>query len=337
MDLASLRILRLAVGVALATASSYALALPLPFLAIVLVIVLLAQPSRPLPFVKGLVLSLVVLVVTSAGVLFVPLLQHYPASAVLIQALTLTALFFVSVRTANPAMTILVMATSMIPVAGFQSQALALGVCQTVAVGVVLGVIVSGVSGALFPEHAPIKKPAYVAPEAAGWLAIRAMLIVMPVLTLALSNPAFYMPAIMKSVQLGQQASGAHARREGRELVWSTLAGALAAFGIFVVLRVFPHLWMLTLWCGLAALLFGFKLYGAWATKLRPTFWLNALMTTFIVLGPGIEDSANGDDVWSKGVMRVGLYIALALYAWLMVIVLEHLRSYWRTTRYVRT
>ena len=48
----------------------------------------------------------------------------------------------------------------------------------------------------------------------------------MPVFVLALTNPAFYLAAIMKTVTLGQQAGATNARSAGRELVGSTLMGA---------------------------------------------------------------------------------------------------------------
>lgn len=48
-----------------------------------------------------------------------------------------------------------------------------------------------------------------------------------------------------------------------------------------------------------------------------------------LLLGPAIEDSANGKDVLTASAMRVALFVAVALYAWATVWVLEH----WRATR----
>jgi hypothetical protein len=50
-----------------------------------------------------------------------------------------------------------------------------------------------------------------------------------------------------------------------------------------------------------------------------PSFWLNALTTTFIVLGPGMEDAAAGKDVYAASLSRVALFLALTLYAWAVV------------------
>ena len=51
----------------------------------------------------------------------------------------------------------------------------------------------------------------------------------MPVFVLALTNPALYLAAIIKTVMLGQQACSTTARSAGQELVGSTLMGAFMA------------------------------------------------------------------------------------------------------------
>ena len=52
-------------------------------------------------------------------------------------------------------------------------------------------------------------------------------------------------------------------------------------------------------------------------------------MTMLIVLGPAIEDAANGKDVYIASAIRVALFVAVALYAWATVWVLER----WRASR----
>jgi hypothetical protein len=76
--------------------------------------------------------------------------------------------------------------------------------------------------------------------ENARWVAWRGTLIVMPVFVLALTNPSFYMAAIMKTVALGQQAGETDARNAGRELVGSTLMGALIALAVCSACRCGP-------------------------------------------------------------------------------------------------
>ena len=70
----------------------------------------------------------------------------------------------------------------------------------------------------------------------------------LPVFVLALTNPSFYVAAIMKSVALGQQAGSTSTRSAGQELVGSTLMGAAIAGCIWFGLSMRPNLWMLMLW-----------------------------------------------------------------------------------------
>ena len=54
---------------------------------------------------------------------------------------------------------------------------------------------------------------------------------------------------------------------------------------------------MLALWLMAAALWCGTAMFGARRSAFRPSFWGNALITALILLGPAIEDSANGKSV----------------------------------------
>jgi hypothetical protein len=131
----------------------------------------------------------------------------------------------------------------------------------------------------------------------------------------------------MKTVALGQQAGETDARHAGRELVGSTLMGALIALAVWLGLSLWPSLWMLMLWLMAAALWAGSALFGARRTGLRPSFWSNALITSLILLGPAIEDSASGKSVLKGAVMRVTLFVGVALYAWATVWALERWRA----------
>ena len=73
----------------------------------------------------------------------------------------------------------------------------------------------------------------------------------------------------------------------------------------------------------------GARLFGVKATALPPSFWSNALVTMLILLGPAIEDSANGMDVFKASATRICLFVGVALYAWGTVWGLER----WRASR----
>jgi hypothetical protein len=76
-----------------------------------------------------------------------------------------------------------------------------------------------------------------------------------------------------------------------------------------------------------AALFAGSALFGARRSRFRPSFWSNALITTLILLGPAIEDSASGKSVLKGAVMRTTLFVGVALYAWATVWALERWRA----------
>ena len=77
---------------------------------------------------------------------------------------------------------------------------------------------------------------------------------------------------------------------------------------------------------------FSCKLYGHSSSRLAPSFWLNAFVTMLILLGPAVEDSANGKDVYLAFAVRIGLFVAVTIYAWAAILVLEALRN-WRARR----
>jgi hypothetical protein len=333
MDRADKAVLRLGVGVGLSALIAYGLALPAPFVVCVLTVLLLCKPGPPIPFLKGAVMGFVIAALLVVGVLMVPILENYAVTGVMLTGALLYAVFFAGARSANPLTIFLVIAITFIPVAGVAEQALATGLALAVGVGLGTGVLVSGVSHAFSPDApAPAQvaaPPAAVSPETASWSALQATLVVMPVFVLALTNPAFYLAAIMKTVTLGQQAGATNAQSAGRELVGSTLMGAWMAALVWFGLTLRPNLWMLILWMVAAALWAGAKLFGVRPTSFAPSFWANALATMLILLGPAIEDSANGKDVYAASVVRVTLFVGVALYAWATVWALER----WRASR----
>jgi len=333
MDRADKTVLRLAIGLGLAVLVAYGLALQAPFLVCVMAALILCNPGPPIPFLKGAVSALVFAALMAAGVLMVPLLENYALAGIALTGALLYAVFFSSVRRANLLTTILVITITLIPVVGVADQALASAINVTLAMGIGVGILVSSVSHAFFPDApAPAGKaamPAVPSRESASWMALRATLVVMPVFVLALTNPSFYLAAVIKTVALGQQASSTSARTAGRELVWSTLMGAWMAALIWLGLSLRPNLWMLMLWMVAAALWTGARLFGVKSTSLPPSFWSNALVTMLILLGPAIEDSAIGKDVFSASATRVALFVGVALYAWATVWVLER----WRASR----
>ena len=331
MHRADKAVLRLALGLGLAVLIAYGLGMQLAFAVCLLAILLLAKPGPPQPFLKGVVQGLVIAALVGAGILMVPLLHHYPVAAVMMTAVMLFMVFFANARSNNPLTLFLVAGLTFIPVAGVLDQALAIALAKAVGAGFVIGAVVSGVSHALFPDP---PQPAQQAAPAAGvsaetarWQALQATVVIMPVFVVALTNPVLYLAALMKTAMVGQQVGSTNAASAGRELVGSTLMGALMAAVVWFGLSMLPNLWMLALWIVAATLWAGARMFRVRPSAFAPSFWLNAMMTMLIVLGPAIEDAAVGKDPYAASATRVTLFIAVALYGWATVWALERWRS----------
>ena len=319
-------VLRIGTGIGLAAGICYGLALPMPHLGVIMAWVVLCRPGEALGLKKGLAGGLLLLGIMAAGVLLVPLLTHYALAAVLLIGLLLYLLMQQSMAGKGAAAMLLIMAITVIPVAGLIEQSLAIAIAQMMGLGILIGTLVNRMAHALFPPQPVIGAAARATPplpEHPERLALRAVAIVMPVWLLALGNPAFYIPAVMKTVTLAQQSTSLNARLAGQELVLSTLAGALLAFALWMGLSLWPSLLMLVLMLTLMTLWLARRLVRLVAGRFPPSFWSNAWITALILFGPAIEDSATGKDVWLAAAMRCGLYLVVAGYGWLCILLLE--------------
>lgn len=319
-------VLRIGTGIGLATGICYGLALPMPHLGVIMAWVVLCRPGEPLSLGKGLLGGALLLAVMVGGVLLVPLLTHYALAAVLLVALLLYLLMQQAMAGKGAAAMLLIMAITVIPVAGLIEQSLAIALAQMMGLGILIGTLVNRLAHALFPPlpvAGAAARAAPAPPEHPERLALRAVAMVLPMWLLALGNPAFYIPAVMKTVTLAQQSTSLNARQAGQELVLSTLMGALLAFALWLGLSLWPSLLMLVLMLALMTLWLARRLVRLVAGRFPPSFWSNAWITALILFGPAIEDSATGKDVWLAAAMRCGLYLVVAGYGWLCILLLE--------------
>ncbi|MBT8768268.1 DUF2955 domain-containing protein [Metapseudomonas boanensis] len=318
-DPRSQRALRLACGTALCLAISFGLDVPIPFLPPIFTLFLLASSNRPLPLKAGPGLALMIMLTTGSGLLLIAPLRHAQASGVLLVGLCLFLCFRYGLRGGNPLVAnFLVVGLTLISAAGTADFGLALTVIEALAKGILLATLVAAFSHWLFPD--PVDAPAAPArpvleSSESAWIALRAALVVLPTFLLALIDPASYMPVIMKSVSLGQQVCSTSTRDAGRELLGSTLLGGVLAILFWGALSIFPHLWMFFLWMLLFGLLLARKLYRLVPTRHKTGLWLNTWVTLIILLGQSVQDSASGKDVYTAFFVRMGLFIAVTLYA----------------------
>ena len=329
--------LRLTMGLGMAVLVAYGAALPLPFAVCVMAVIVLSKSGPPMPLVRGCVTALVLAVLLTAGVLMVPVLENYPLTGLLLTAAILFAVFYLGMRSGSPVTMVLVMAFALIPVAGRSGPGRRRDAEPDHRRGRRRWRRGQGLLPRLFPDapDSAAGKPAArsAEQESARWIALRATLIVMPVFVLALTNPSLYLAAIMKTVTLGQQAGETTARSAGKDLVGSTLMGAFVGACVWLGLSLLANLWMLALWLMAAALWCGSAMFGARRTASRPSFWSNALITALILLGPAIEDSANGKSVVQASAVRVTLFVCVSIYAWATIWALER----WRELRTIES
>jgi len=330
MPLDARRVFRLSLTMALALAAAYALGTPLPYLAPVIALTLGATPAPPMG-PKGLLgLILVVLITLGVGLLLIPMLQHYPFSAVLMVAGGLYLSTYLTVNLGKGLIgTLLAIGFTMIPAAGTVDFALALIVIQALVIAIAIAIVCQWIVYPWFAEDAdalPAPAPPATA-SASNWIALRTAIIVVPPFLLALANPANYMALIMKSIVLGQQGSTVSARTAGRELLGSTFLGGCLAIAFWFALKLNPSLWMFFLWMLLFGMGFAGKLYRVVGTQFPASFWQNACVTMLILVGPAVEDTANGNDVQEAFVTRMSLFVVVTLYAWGAVFALERLRN----------
>ena len=117
-------VLRLGVGLGLSVLIAYGLALELPFVVCLAAVLLLCKPGPPIPFVKGAVFAAVIAALLAAGVLMVPILEHYRVTGLLLTGAFLYAVFFAGARSGNPLTIFVVAAITFIQSGrGFRRQA----------------------------------------------------------------------------------------------------------------------------------------------------------------------------------------------------------------------
>lgn len=331
MPLGARRTFRLGLVTALALALAYGLGIQFPFLAPLFAFLLTSAPAPPMGL-KGLLgLLLVVTITLGVGLLLTPLLAKYALSAVLIIAVGLYLSAYISVGLGKAQVaTLLTVGFTLIPAAGQVSYALASALVQGLLVGIALAIACQWIVYPFFPEDSREKvqaKPAAVAAGQSRWIALRSMMIVLPPVLLAFTNPALYMPLIMKAVLLGQQGSVVSARTVGQDLLGSTFLAGVYAILFWFALKLCPNLWMFFLWMLLAAIHLAAKLLGVLRSRRSPWYWQNVAVNLLILLGPAVEDSATGKDVFQAFAVRFGLFVIVTLYAWGAIIALEWLRA----------
>ena len=331
LPLGARRTFRLSLVTALSLALAYGLGVQFPFFAPLFAFLLASAPAPP-PGLKGLLgLLLVVTVSLGVGLVLTPLLGKYPLSALLIMAAGLYLSAYVGLALGKGRVAMLfTVGFTLIPAAGQLSFSLSSALIQGLLLGITLAVLCQWIVYPFFPEDTAgrvRKPPDIVAPALARWIALRSMIVVLPPVLLAITNPALYMPLILKAVLLGQQVSAVNARALGQRLIGSIFVAGLSAIAFWLALKVWPSLWLFFLLMLLSGMYFAAKLYGTVAGRQPASFWPEVVVNMLILLGPAIEDSAAGRDPYKAFAIRLSLFVVVTVYALAAVALLEWLRG----------
>jgi hypothetical protein len=338
MDIASVRILRLAFGTSSCLWFSQAVGWDMSFIAPVMTMFMLALPL-PAPGLKGGIGFVVLLVgCLLVSLLLLPRIINQPAVGLLLVTLALYWSFYFSAKGGSAIIgTLLTVGIAMVTAVGTVSVDAVLMVIQGLSFGAVVGISFVWIAHAFIPDSkaaplpaAPAPLPKAAAPDLyeARWNAFRSLVIVLPVAVWFLFSSAStaYVPVMIKVASMGQQASNDDTRVAGRSLVMSTLIGGAGAIIGWQILRITPTLSVYTLIIALAALIAGPKIFKGRGMHPDGATWSYAYLTMIVILAPAVMDSAGGDAAGAKFFDRMVMFLLATVYAVLAVYIFDAFR-----------
>lgn len=332
------RLYRISLATALSLVIAYGLRLELPFIVPLFTFLLALKSEQPVGL-KGLLgLVLIITLTLGSGMLLIPLLTFYPFTGLLLVILGIYLSAHLLVNMGKALVGVFFMAgMTMISCVGTQSSVIAGTMVDSILMGIIIAILSQWLVFPFFalpvraqPEpgkHPDTTENAPQEQERSHNAALQTTAIVFPVYLLALTNPSLYLPLIMKSVTLGQQTSDTDLQKAGNELLTCTLAGGAMAIVGWLLLQINPNLWIFFLTTLLICLWVVRRLLGLTASHFSPSFWQNALVTFFILIGPAVQDTLNGKDPLRAFAVRLSLFIALSIYAWFAARLIQRFRQ----------
>jgi len=328
VDIASVRILRLALGTAVSLWFSQVINWQMSFIAPVITLLMLALPIPP-PKLKGGVAFLFVLTGSLlAGLLLLPPLLNQPLVGIILLVLALYWSFYFTAKGGSSLIgTFATVGIAVSIAVGTVSLDAVLVVVSGVSFGAFVGILFVWVAHAFLPDlmaempQAPVaaKPPAPPVPDlsAARWSAFRSLMIVLPVALWFLFSSAStaYVPVMIKVASMGQQATNDDARHAGHSLVMSTIIGGAGAIIGWQILSITPTLTIYTLIIALAGLLMGPKIFQGRGMQTQGATWSYGFLTMIVILAPAVMDSASGGPAGLKFWERLVMFFGTTLYA----------------------
>ena len=323
MNIANVRILRLALGATLAISVSQLVAWDLSFVAPVFTILVLSLPLPAPTLGKALKFVLALSLGIYSGFLLLPVLLHFHDVGVLLLAVALFWSFYYTARGGSPLIgAFLTVGLAIATAVGSMSIDVMPVLAKAVTINAIIGLGFVWVAHALLPDSMAktatagrtAAQSAAVVPDqkAARWSALRSTTVMMPVCLWLLmsSGSAALVPFMIKVASMAQQASSGNARQVGRSLISSTIIGGIGATIGWQVLSAWPSLGMYAAVIGLAGLVIGRKIFQGAGMHPDSATWSYGYLTLVIILAPAVLDSvggaAAGAAFWNRLIMFAG-------------------------------
>ena len=340
MHIASVRILRLALGTALSMLCSQIVNWPMSFIAPVLTMFILALPLPALNLSSGIKFILVFVVAIYAGLVFLPFMLNQRMVGILLLALALYHSFYFTARGGSQVIgAFATVGLALVTSIGTVSTDAVLQVSGGLSTGAVFGVLFVWVAHAILPDS--LARPEAIQAqnaesqaenpdlEEARRSAFRSLVIVMPVILwfLLSSASASYAAFMIKVASMGQQAGVDQSPHVARSLLVSTGIGGLAAIIAWQVLSIWPSLIMYILLIGLAGLVMGPRIFAGPGMHPAGSTWSYAYLTMIVVLAPAVLHTQTGAAAGAAFWTRLQMFMWATIYGTGAVFVFDTL---WR-------
>ncbi len=326
-NIASVRILRLALGTALSMLFSQVVNWPMSFIAPVLTMFILALPMPVMNLSSGAKFILVFVISIYAGLIFLPFMLNQRVVGLLLLGLALYHTFYFTARGGSAVVgAFATVGLTLVTAIGTVSTDAVLAVSGGVAVGAFVGVVFVWIAHAILPDSlarvdvAPAKTP-QPPPEKpdledARRSAFRSLAVVMPVILwfMLSSASASYVGFMIKVASMGQQAGIDQTKQVARSLLISTVIGGVAAIIGWQILSITPSLTIYILLIGLAGLIMGPRIFGGAGMHPAGATWSYGYLTMIVVLAPAVLDSQSGAPAGAAFWTRLQMFIWATIY-----------------------
>ena len=337
MEIAHVRILRLAAGTGLSLWVSQAVGWDLSFIAPVITLFILALPLPALKLKQGILILAAMTLSMYSSLLLLPWLLDYQLVGLLLLVLALYWSFYFTAKGGSPVLgTFITMGIALSTAVGSVSVDATLMLIRGLLMNAVIGILFVWIAHALLPDSmaggfpAPDKPQDGARPDLADarWSAFRSLVIVFPIAFWFMLSGAStsYVPVMIKVASMGQQATNEGARLAGRSLIMSTIFGGIGAIVGWNILRVVPALSIYALLVTLAGLLFGRRIFQGKGLHAEAGTWSYAYLTMIVILAPAVMDTASGSSADMAFWSRLFMFAMATLYGVAAVYVVDAFR-----------